>query len=89
MHTFHFQLDLEIASVSRIVLKKNNINCYFFSKTKGQRFASLEEKVILSTLFRHFSFHATQTIDELHLASDSILRPHVPIKMSIRRRNHQ
>jgi len=52
----------------------------------GQRFAGLEERVVLSTLFRHFSFRSTQTIDELHLACDVVLRSRVPIQMFIKRR---
>ncbi|CAF1176406.1 unnamed protein product [Adineta ricciae] len=52
----------------------------------GQRFAGLEERVVLSTIFRRFSFRSTQTIDQLHLSMDAILRPHVPIQMFIERR---
>ncbi|CAF1518303.1 unnamed protein product [Adineta steineri] len=53
----------------------------------GQRFAGLEERVVLSTLFRQFIFRSTQTIDQLHLSMDVILRPHVPIQMFIERRS--
>ncbi len=52
----------------------------------GQRFAGLEERVVLSTLFRRFSFRSTQSIEELHLSLDLILRPRVPIQMFIERR---
>ena len=52
----------------------------------GQRFASLEERVMLSTLFRHFSFESTQTIDDLQLAAQLILRTEVPIQMKVTRR---
>ena len=52
----------------------------------GQRFAGLEERVVLSTLFRRFSFRSTQSIDELHLSLDVILRPQVPIQMFLERR---
>ena len=52
----------------------------------GQRFALLEEKVILSTLFRRFSLRATQTVDELHVSFESIMRPAVPIKLTIKQR---
>ncbi len=54
----------------------------------GQRFAGLEERVILSTLFRRFSFRSTQTVDELQLCAEAILRPHVPIQMYIEQRKH-
>ena len=52
----------------------------------GQRFAGLEERVVLSTLFRHFSFRSTQTIEQLELSFDMILRPRVPIQMFVERR---
>jgi hypothetical protein len=52
----------------------------------GQRFAGLEERVVLSTLFRRYSFRSTQSIDELHLSLEIILRPEVPIEMFINRR---
>jgi cytochrome P450 len=52
----------------------------------GQRFAGLEERVVLSTLFLHFSFRSTQTIDQLHLSIDAILRARIPIQMSVERR---
>jgi hypothetical protein len=52
----------------------------------GQRFAGLEERVVLSTLFRRFSIRSTQTIDELHLVAEAILRTLVPIQMIIERR---
>ncbi len=41
---------------------------------------------MLSTLFSHFSFRSTQTIDQLHLSAAAILRAHVPIQMFIERR---
>ncbi|CAF4260619.1 unnamed protein product [Rotaria magnacalcarata] len=49
----------------------------------GQRFAQLEEKTILSTLLRRYTFRATQTIDELELCFEAIMRPEVPIKLII------
>jgi len=52
----------------------------------GQRFAGLEERVVLSTLFRRFSFHSTQNIKELHICGLAVLRPDVPIQMVIHRR---
>jgi cytochrome P450 len=52
----------------------------------GQRFAGLEERVVLATLFRRFSFRSTQTIEELQLAPGAILRTYVPIQMIVERR---
>ena len=80
--SFRFQLDLAIALVrvcegNRIIMKCFNV---------GQRFAGLEERVVFSTLFRRFTFRSTQTIDELQLTGDVILRSQVPIQMFIERR---
>ena len=55
----------------------------------GQRFALLEEKVILATLFRRFSFRATQTVDELQLSFEAIMRPGIPIQLVIEQRQRQ
>ncbi|CAF2172940.1 unnamed protein product [Rotaria magnacalcarata] len=52
----------------------------------GQRFAQLEEKTILSTLLRRYTFRATQTIDELKLCFEAIIRPEVPIKLIVEHR---
>ncbi|KAM3939830.1 cytochrome P450 4V2-like [Leptodactylus fuscus] len=41
----------------------------------GQRFALMEEKVVLSTILRHFWIEANQTRDELGLVGELILRP--------------
>jgi cytochrome P450 len=59
---------------------------HHFLSFLGQRFALLEEKVILSTLFRRFSFRATQAIDELQLSFEAIMRPTVPIQLLIEQR---
>ncbi|CAF1047671.1 unnamed protein product [Rotaria sordida] len=55
----------------------------------GQRFAQLEEKVVLSTLFRRYSLHTTQTIDELQISFEAIMRPAVPIKFIVEHRHFQ
>ena len=52
----------------------------------GQRFANLEERVVLSTLLRRFSFRSTQTVDELGLLNLLLLRTENPILMSIEAR---
>lgn len=52
----------------------------------GQRYAALEERVVLSSLFRHFTFRSTQTIEELQLCTGIVLRTRVPIKMIIEQR---
>lgn len=52
----------------------------------GQRFALIEEKIVLSHLFRHFSFQSTQTIEEIQIANEGILRTKVPIEMLVQKR---
>jgi hypothetical protein len=61
------------------------INDLLFLKV-GQRFAGLEERVVLSILFRRFYFRSNQKLDELHLALELILRLQVPIQMIVERR---
>jgi hypothetical protein len=83
MLLFHSQLDLAIVLV-RFTFSTPLI--FMHHSFPGQRFALLEEKVILSTLFRRFSFRATQTIDELQLSFEAIMRPTVPIQLLIEQR---
>ena len=52
----------------------------------GQRFAYLNERVILASLLRQFSFRSTQTIDELGLSAEVVLRTQNPIQMIIEER---
>jgi len=40
----------------------------------GQRFALLEEKIVLSSILRRFRLKTRQTIDDLHLSFEVILR---------------
>jgi hypothetical protein len=86
MLLFHFLLDLVIVLVSDCYLKTEFLSHRVAILVLGQRFAGLEERVMLSTLFRRFSFRSTQNIDDLHLSSDLILRSRVPIEMFIKRR---
>ncbi|CAF4235260.1 unnamed protein product [Rotaria sp. Silwood2] len=73
-----------------IVIENQSAFAYIpFSAGSRQRFAGLEERVILSSIFRRFKFRSTQTIDDLHLCADAILRPRVPIQMIIERRYPQ
>lgn len=53
----------------------------------GQRFAYLNERVIVSTLLRQFSFRSTQTIDELGLSAEVVLRTQNPIQMIVEERH--
>ena len=53
---------------------------------EGQRFAGLEERVVLSSLFRHFTFRSTQTIEDLQLYSGMVLRTQLPVRILIESR---
>ncbi|XP_070264327.1 cytochrome P450 4V2-like isoform X1 [Myotis yumanensis] len=53
----------------------------------GQRFAMMEEKVILSCILRHFWVECNQKREELGLAGELILRPTNGIWIKLKRRN--
>ncbi|KAM3624625.1 uncharacterized protein V6R79_025721 [Siganus canaliculatus] len=53
----------------------------------GQRFALMEEKVILSSILRNFSVEACQSREELQPIGDLILRPEKGIWIRLERRN--
>nr|XP_033799763.1 cytochrome P450 4V2 isoform X2 [Geotrypetes seraphini] len=52
----------------------------------GQRFAKMEELVVLSTLLRHFWVEAKQTREELILVGELILRPENGIWIELKKR---
>ncbi|XP_029017670.1 cytochrome P450 4V2 [Betta splendens] len=52
----------------------------------GQRFALMEEKVILSSILRHFSVEACQNRDELQPVGELILRPEKGIWIKLEKR---
>ena len=61
--------------------------CYYFST--GQKFAMLEEKVILSTIFRHFSVKSMQEREDLNPMAELILRPEKGIIVQLTPRRNQ
>lgn len=52
----------------------------------GQKFALLEEKVVLSTLLRSYKFESTEKREDLVLMSELILRPKSGIRLKISKR---
>uniref|UniRef100_A0A672QDV2 Cytochrome P450 4V2 n=1 Tax=Sinocyclocheilus grahami TaxID=75366 RepID=A0A672QDV2_SINGR len=52
----------------------------------GQRFAMMEEKVILATILRHFDVEACQSREELRPLGELILRPEKGIWIKLQRR---
>ncbi|GLH09720.1 Uncharacterized protein GBIM_14763 [Gryllus bimaculatus] len=53
----------------------------------GQKFAMLEEKAVLSTLLRRYSFRAVDKQEDLKLLSELVLRPSNGIRIKIQRRH--
>ncbi|XP_053556231.1 cytochrome P450 4V2 [Bombina bombina] len=54
----------------------------------GQRFALMEEKVVLSAILRNFSVQATQKREELCLVGELILRPQDGMWISLKKRSN-
>lgn len=52
----------------------------------GQRFAQMEEKVLLANILRYFEIKSVKTIDELKPVGDLILHPNdgIPIELKLR-----
>ncbi|TKS68448.1 Cytochrome P450 4V2 [Collichthys lucidus] len=55
----------------------------------GQRFAMMEEKVVLSTILRNFNVEACQTREELRPLGELILRPEKGIWIKLEKRLHK
>ena len=53
----------------------------------GQKFALMEEKVILATILRHFHIESVTKRDELVLRGEVILRPSSGIRLRLRKRD--
>lgn len=53
----------------------------------GQRFAMMEEKVVLATILRHFDVEACQSREELRPLGELILRPEKGIWIKLQRRS--
>ncbi|XP_055925169.1 cytochrome P450 4C1-like [Argiope bruennichi] len=49
----------------------------------GQRFAMLEEKVIISNILRHFRVKSLDPRDKIHIKVEFILRPAEPIRLKL------
>lgn len=54
--------------------------------TIGQKFAMMEEKIMLASILRHFNLVALDKPSEIVLMSDIILRPRDGIRLSITHR---
>lgn len=57
--------------------------------SSGQRFAQMEEKVVLAYVLRNFSIEACQTREELRPVGELILRPEKGIWIKLEKRKPQ
>ena len=64
--------------VTLVILKRSGIS--------GQKFALMEEKVILSSIFRRFHVESVDKRDELILLGELILRPRDGIRLRLTHR---
>lgn len=53
----------------------------------GQRFAVMEEKVIVSSVLRNFTLESLDSRDKISPVPELILKPSIPIRMRIRPRH--
>ena len=78
---------LEVARVrvigSRLYLISPNLSLFFFL---GQRFAFLEEKIVLYHVMRNFSIESAQTFDDLRTCGELITRPKEGIFVTLAKR---
>ena len=56
------------------------------SLSLGQRFAILEEKIVLAHVLRNFTIDSTQSYDELLVCAELITRPREGIFVSLTKR---
>jgi len=52
----------------------------------GQKFATMEEKVLVSSVLRKFNLRSSMTVDEIPLCAEVILRPKNGLRISMERR---
>ena len=65
------------------------LECVPLWRSSGQRFALMEEKVILASVLRHFDVEACQTREELRPVGELILRPEKGIWIKLEKRRPQ
>ena len=53
----------------------------------GQRFAMMEMKIVLASLFRRYQMKSLKTIEEIQPSSDAILKPlnGIPVSVGLRK----
>lgn len=84
---FTFNIYLSVYSDVSIMLRTYVYHdCVRCTVSSGQRFALMEEKVILSSVLRNFSVEACQTREELRPVGELILRPEKGIWIKLEKR---
>ncbi|EPQ05642.1 Cytochrome P450 4V3 [Myotis brandtii] len=85
---------IELTTLSQIGLGSIHRTSFYFSHVFqgpipkcSQRFAMMEEKVVLSCILRHFWVESNQKREELGLTGELILRPLNGIWIKLKRRN--
>jgi len=69
------------------IMHWNNMDVtYSIFQISGQKFAILEEKVLLSSIFRNYGVQSTQARDELNPFFELMLRPADGIEVVLTRR---
>lgn len=59
---------------------------FFLSFFVGQKFALLEEKLILAYIFRFYELESLQPIADMTVSIDTILRPESGMQIKIKKR---
>jgi len=53
----------------------------------GQKYAVMEEKVVLSTVLRHFHLESLEKREDLVLIGELVLRPRDGVQVRLKRKN--
>lgn len=67
-------------------MNSKSLSKYLFSVISGQRFAMLEEKIVLSRIIQKFNLETTQTVEELEPTIDLVLKPSNGIRVKLSHR---
>lgn len=60
--------------------------CLFDFPFAGQKFALMEEKIILSYILKNYKVTSTQTVDNVNPVVELILRPHEGLFVTLEKR---
>lgn len=83
MFTFLLAQGHGIVSVNFYTLFYSHWQYYNWRHITGQKFAMMEEKVILANIFRNFHLKAKDKRDEIVLLNEVVLRPRDGIRVHL------